>query len=188
MASQTTSLQNHFLIAMPALNDSYFHQSVIYLCDHSEDGAMGLIINQPSEMTLNELLAHLKLPFDPDAKHNPRVFIGGPVAKNQGLLLHTNSLHDDESIPIGENVFLSTSLDALATLAQDNSEQDALVSLGYAGWQAGQLEHEIANNDWLTVQADHDILFNTSRQDCWQQAAQLLGINIHLMPDITGHA
>jgi putative transcriptional regulator len=182
------SLKNNFLIAMPSMNDPFFHQSVIYLCEHSDNGAMGLIINRPSKIMLSELLDHLKVPHNTDITDTQPILFGGPVAKNQGLVLHDANHDDKTSVAIADNIFLSSSTDILTTIGQGQGPENSLITLGYSSWQAGQLEQEIVNNDWLTVTADEDILFHSTGQQAWQQAALLLGVDINLMPNTTGHA
>lgn len=188
MAEQTHSLKNNFLIAMPSLDDDLFHQSVVYICDHNEQGAMGLIINQPSEYKLDNLLDHFDIPYDVETAKQTPIYIGGPVEKEQGLLLHNCPDDDEDSVLIGNNIFLSSSADALKTLAHKTDTHDIRITLGYASWYPGQLEQEIADNAWLTSEADNDILFNSSGQQSWQRAAGLLGIDINLMTNTAGHA
>jgi len=188
MMNTIASLKNNFLIAMPSLYDPFFHQSVVYLCEHSDEGAMGLIVNRPSKIMLAELLDHLELEHDATITDIKPVLFGGPVAKNQGLVLHDNSHADKNSIAITETVFLSTSTDILTTIGLGHGPKNSLITLGYASWMPGQLEQEIADNDWLNVTANEDILFHSTGLQSWQQAAALLGVNIDLMPNITGHA
>ncbi len=173
---------------MPSLYDPFFHQSVVYLCEHSDDGAMGLIVNRPSKIMLSELLDHLQLKHNTAITDIKPVFFGGPVAKNQGLVLHDNGHHDKNSLAITETIFLSTSTDILTSIGQGRGPKNNLITLGYASWQAGQLEQEIADNDWLNVTANEDILFHSSGLQSWQQAAALLGVDIELMPNTSGHA
>ena len=188
MMNTIASLKNSFLIAMLSLDDPFFHQSVVYVCEHNEEGAMGLIVNRPSKIMLTELLDHLKLAHNTQITDSKPILFGGPVAKNQGLVLHDNSHDDKSSIAITETIFLSTSTDILTTIGQGQGPKNSLITLGYANWQAGQLEQEIADNDWLTVTANDDILFHTTGLQSWQKAAALLGVNIDLMPNIIGHA
>lgn len=188
MDDTDTSLKNNFLIAMPSLNDAFFHQSVVYLCEHSDQGAMGLIINRPSKIMLSELLDHIEIPHHGTSNSSTPVLFGGPVAKNQGMVLHDSANNIETSVPISDTVFLSGSIDILKTIANQTGPSNLLVALGYASWSAGQLEQEIANNDWLNVKADNDILFHSSGQSSWQQAASLLGVDIQLISGNVGHA
>lgn len=187
-STESTSLRHHFLVAMPSLLDPFFYQSVVYLCEHSDEGAMGLIVNRPSKIMLDELLDHLSVPHDPQKTHSKPILFGGPVAKNQGMVLHDSPKDPESSILIADNIFLSSSTDILRTIADDQGPDNSLITLGYASWESGQLEQEIINNDWLTVTADSHILFHTTGQDCWQRAASLLGVDIQLMSDTAGHA
>ena len=188
MADIENSLKNNFLIAMPALNDPLFHQSVIYLCEHSDQGALGFIINRPSKIMLDELFDHIEIPHHNTNANKIPVLFGGPVAKNQGMVLHDSPDDLENSIAISDNIFLSSSTDLLRTIANQARPNNILVTLGYASWTAGQLEQEILNNDWLTVTATSDILFHSEGQDAWQQAASLLGIDILLISDDSGRA
>ena len=188
MANTETSLKNNFLIAMPSLSDPFFHQSVVYLCEHSNQGAVGLIINRPSNIMLSELLDHIEIPHQHTKTNDTPVLFGGPAAKNQGMVLHDSPDAVETSVAISDSIFLSGSTDMLRTIALQAGPNNILVTLGYASWSAGQLEQEITGNDWLTVTADDNILFHRSGQTAWQQAAALLGIDITLIPDHVGHA
>jgi len=184
-----STLQNHFLIAMPALIDSFFYRSVVYLCEHDQNGAMGLIINRPTKVMLEELLSHLNIDNHSDYIKNTPVLFGGPVQKGQGMVIHDQQNADwKSSLQLTENVFLTTSTDILEAIGTEHGPQHALVTLGYAGWGAGQLEQELADNSWLTVRANHELLFDTPADERWQEAAKLLGIDINLMSNTTGHA
>jgi putative transcriptional regulator len=183
-----TSLQNHFLIAMPSLTDGFFAQSVVYICEHTEEGAMGLIINRPTQVMLPELLGHLNINNRSKIALSTPVLFGGPVEKVQGMVLHTQPGTWKSTMEIADNTFITTSVDILETIGTDQGPNDALVTLGYAGWDQGQLEDELAENSWLTVPANHDIIFNTPTEQRWHAAASLLGININLMSDTMGHA
>jgi putative transcriptional regulator len=184
-----TSLKNNFLIAMPTLNDPFFHHSVVYLCEHTEQGAMGLITNRPTQIMLADLLQHIDIHSDVDRVKTTPVLFGGPVEKNQGMVLH--DLSDNrwgESIAISNDVFLSSSTEILRAIGANEGPDNILVTLGYSSWDSGQLEEEISENSWLTVPADTQILFHTESKHCWQQAASLIGVDIHLMSEQVGHA
>lgn len=183
-----TSLKNHFLIAMPSLNDTFFYHSVVYLCEHDEQGAMGLIINRPTQITVDELLNHVNIEtFATQNKETPILF-GGPVHKSQGMVLHDSDEVWDSSIQITESLYLTTSTDILKEIGQGTGPQNMLIALGYAGWDAGQLEQEIIENSWLTVESNHTIIFNTPANQRWQAAAALLGVDITLLSSTAGHA
>jgi putative transcriptional regulator len=184
-----TSLQNHFLIAMPALNDSFFYRSVVYICEHDQNGAMGLIINRPTKVMLEELLSHLKIDNHSDYIKTAPVLFGGPVQKGQGMVIHDQQAPQwKSSLQLADDVFLTTSTDILEAIGTDEGPEHALVTLGYAGWEAGQLEQELVENSWLTVAANHDLLFDTPAEQRWQAAAKLLGVDINLMSNTSGHA
>jgi len=183
-----SSLQHHFLIAMPAMADSFFHRSVVYICEHDEQGAMGLIINRPTHVMLTELLSHLDIDNSETIPTTTPVLFGGPVQKGQGMVIHNSHASWQTSLQLSEELFLTTSTDILATIGSDQGPKDAIVTLGYSGWDAGQLEQEIADNSWLTVAANNDILFNTPADQRWQAAAKLLGVDINLMSNTVGHA
>lgn len=183
-----TSFQHHFLIAMPSLVDSFFYRSVVYLCEHDENGAMGLIINRPTQIMLVELLSHLDIINASESIVSTPVLFGGPVEKGQGMVIHDSHANWKTTMPLANNVFLTTSTDILEKIGTDQGPNHALVTLGYAGWGAGQLEQELAENSWLTVPANKEILFNTPADKCWHAAAKLLGIDINLMSNNVGHA
>lgn len=184
-----SNLQNHFLVAMPALNDTFFYRSVVYLCEHDQNGAMGLIINRPTKVMLEELLSHLKIDNDSDYIKNTPVLFGGPVQKGQGMVIHDQADAGwKSSLQLSDSIFLTTSTDILQAIGTDQGPEHALVTLGYAGWSAGQLEQELAENSWLTVPANQDLLFATPADQRWQAAAGLLGIDINLMSNSSGHA
>ncbi len=182
------NLENQLLIAMPALDDSYFNKTVTYICEHNEEGAMGLIINLPIDLTLNELLAHI----DADVESNPimsqKVLTGGPVSTQRGFVLHSPQFCWKSSLPLSSDVMITTSKDILMALGTDQAPEKFLVTLGYAGWGPGQLEEEIKANSWLTTHADGDILFNTPIEQRWKKATERLGIDIAHLSSEVGHA
>jgi len=182
------NLENQLLIAMPTLNDSYFNRSVIYVCEHNEDGAMGLIINLPIEMTLNELLAHIEADVDSNPIMNQKVLTGGPVSTQRGFVLHSPQKGWKSSLALSSDVMITTSKDILMALGTDQAPEKFLVTLGYAGWDAGQLEEEIQANSWLTTLADKDILFNTPIEQRWKKATEMLGIDVAHLSNEIGHA
>ena len=183
-----SSLQHHFLIAMPSLVDTFFYRSVVYVCEHDEQGAMGLIINRPTQIMLAELLAHLDIHNPAEITTKTPVLFGGPVQKGQGMVLHDSHGNGKTTIQLTENVFLTTSTDILEEIGTERGPRHALVTLGYAGWGAGQLEQELSENSWLTVAANNDILFDTSANERWSEAANLLGIDISLIANSVGHS
>ncbi len=187
MSNFQTCLRDHFLISMPHLDDDTFAQTIIYICDHSEYGAMGLIINRPLAFNLNDLLQHLNIP--PAGHSEIKVYEGGPVQPDRGFVLHRSFLGNPwlATHPITDDIYLTTSLDILEALAQAQSGE-VLVALGHAGWGPGQLEQEISDNVWLSCPANSDIMFNMPASERMQAAAALLGINLNLLTAHSGHA
>ncbi len=183
-----TDLTNHFLIAMPSLADSNFSRTVTYLCEHTEEGAMGIVINRPTDVYLPELLDHLGCAsHDPALAERP-VYLGGPVQRERGFVLHRPEGDWDASMQIAEQVSITTSKDILEALAEGRGPSAYLVALGYAGWGPGQLEAEIAENAWLSGPADPAIMFDRPEEDRWQAAAALLGVDLTLLSSQAGHA
>ena len=181
------NLQNQLLLAMPGLLGDYFAGTLTYVCEHNEEGAMGLIINRPSELTVLELLAQLGLPTDRSLAQVP-VLEGGPVSTERGYVLHSAEKTFESSASLGPDLRLSTGLDALEAIGKGNGPEKSLIALGYAGWGAGQLEEEMANNVWLTAPSNPEILFDLPHADRQQAAAALLGIEFRLIAGTAGHA
>lgn len=183
------SLQNHFLIATPSLDGSYFGKSVTYICEHNEEGAMGIVINQKTDMTLKQLLGLADNNGEIDLAHeNDRVFSGGPVSKDRGFILHTTQPGWSSSLALSSEIMVTTSKDILEVIGNEQGPDQSLVALGYAGWSAGQLEEELESNSWLTLEADLDLLFNVPAENKWQSAIDKLGINIWQLSPQVGHA
>ncbi|WJW75785.1 YqgE/AlgH family protein [Thiohalobacter sp. IOR34] len=182
------SLCNHLLIAMPGLTDPNFFHTVTYLCEHDEDGAMGLVINRPLEMRLGDVFAHTQIePGDPFVADRP-VFQGGPVQPERGFVLHQPLGDWQATLRVTDEIGVTASQDILAAMAAGQGPQRALVALGYAGWGPGQLEQEMADNAWLNGPADPRILFDTPVERRWEAAAALLGVDLKLLSNDTGHA
>jgi putative transcriptional regulator len=194
MTLENINLTGHFLIAMPALNDPYFSKSVTFICTHSEDGAMGVVINRPTDLTYDALFEKINLELHDTALAQKPVLYGGPVQPDRGFVLHEpDGIEWDSSITIAENTALTTSKDILEAVAQGTGPEKMLLTLGYAGWTPGQLEQEIAQNSWLSVQAKdisslHDILYNTQHEKKLDATMALLGINFGMLSDEAGHA
>ena len=178
--------KNHFLIAMPGLADSSFSQSVTYICEHHHNGAMGIIINQAVSMTRAELFHHLQL--NNNYKDDSPLLAGGPVQKERGFVLHTGKKTWESTLAISEEISITGSKDILTDIANHQGPEDVLIALGYAGWDAGQLEAEIAANSWLTVPAKKATIFDVPIEDRWRAAAQQLGIDVNLLSAQAGHA
>lgn len=186
------NLQHHFLIAMPALDDPAFRRSVVYICEHNADGAMGIVINKPLDNLqidgILEKLAIIPEPRDPHIRLDKPVFTGGPLADDRGFILHSPADTFSSSIHITDGVIITTSKDVLETLGTDRQPENILVALGYASWEIGQLEQEILENNWLTAPATTEILFKTPIAERWREAARLVGVDIHTMSAEAGHA
>lgn len=182
------SLRNHFLLAMPSLTDAIFAHSITYLCEHNEHGAMGIVINHPLEVCVEEIMEHLQISADGRLRDTP-VMAGGPVHMDRGFVLHR---HTDQiweaSLRITEEIYLTTSRDILAAIAANEGPPDNLIALGYAGWGAGQLEAEITENSWLTMPADSAIIFDTPYHQRAVAAAKKLGVDLNLISGVAGHA
>jgi putative transcriptional regulator len=183
-----TSLKHNFLIAMPHMDDPAFAQTLIYLVEHNEHGAMGLVINQPSGLNLADILEQLR-PDQPGTKacDSLAILSGGPVQPEHGFVLHASGERFEATLELGE-LALSTSRDALFAIADGRGPQEHLITLGYAGWDAGQLEAELADNAWLSCPADKQILFHLPHDQRLQAAAASLGINLGLLSTQAGHA
>lgn len=181
------NLQHNFLLAMPGLVGDYFASTVTYLCEHSKEGALGIMVNRPSDLSLLELVSQLSLPTDPAHVAVP-VYAGGPVSPERGFVLHSADAAFDSSTQIAVDVMMSTALDVLTAIASNKGPSKYLVALGYAGWGAGQLENEIANNVWLTAPADSSIIFELPHEQRLNAAARTLGIDFNLIASRPGHA
>ncbi len=186
----TTSqyLNNQLLIAMPALADSNFSHTVSYLCQHNQDGALAIIINRPTGMTFANIFEQMGIKTTDEKISQTPVFLGGPVQQERGFIIHTNTANEwDSSIPVSEDISLTSSRDILEAIANNAGPEHYLVALGYAGWGEGQLEQEILSNAWLNTPFQHDILFNTPVKQRWGVAANQLGIDINKLTSVAGH-
>lgn len=182
------SLRNHFLIAMPNLEDPNFNESVTYVCQHDEHGAIGIVVNRPGQFTFADVFTRLGIEYDDAERARSLVLSGGPVEPERGFVLHDASREFESTISVGTDVSLTASRDVLEALAGGSGPPQALLALGYAGWGAGQLEAEIAANSWLSVEASSAVLFDTPYADRWTAAANLIGIDIRGISTYTGHA
>ena len=184
-----TQLNNHFLIAMPTMKDPNFNGTVTYLCKHDENGALGIIINRPLDMQVSEIFRQLSFDvLDEDQAERP-VLGGGPVQREMGFVLHQSQETYDKTLNPDElGIKVTVSQDILNSMARGEGPQPALVALGYAGWDPGQLEAELAANAWLSVPANPTILFDTPFDKRWEAAAALLGVNISQLSNYAGHA
>ncbi len=195
--SASVNLTHHFLIAMPGLSDESFSRSVVYLCEHSERGALGLVINKPSDMTLKSLFDKVDLPLRREDLSQVPVFQGGPVHTARGFVLRESLKPEDDTsnesiyastMTIPGGLEMTTSRDVLEALSTGAGPRRVLISLGYAAWGQGQLESEIAENSWLTVQADPLVIFDTPIDQRYDRALSLLGLQSWMLSPDAGHA
>ena len=182
------SLSNHFLIAMPSLRDPNFARTVTLICEHSSEGAMGIVINRSTDLRLTDILQQMDIDGDGSHNRDTPVYVGGPVQNNRGFLLHEPLGSWESTLTIAPSLGVTTSRDILAALADNTGPQRFLLALGYAGWAAGQLEREIGENTWLSGPADSEILFDTPVEGRWAAAAQHLGVNLASLSSEAGHA
>ncbi len=186
--TDSTDLSNHFLLAMPNMADPNFSGAVVLVAEHSERGALGLVVNKPTTMTLATLLERIDLSHHDDDQARMPVFFGGPVQTDRGFVLHQPQGEWNSTVAIGPDLSLTTSKDVLEAVAKGEGPERLLVTLGYAGWGPGQLEAEISQNAWLTVKADPALLFDTPAEERFIQAYQMLGIDPALLSPAAGHA
>jgi len=186
--SEPASLANTLLVAMPALDDPNFERSVTLICQHDEDGAMGIVLNRAADYRLGELLAQLDIEGGGKALAAVPVLAGGPVQPERGFVVHDDPRPWASTLRFGDGLALTTSRDILEAMVRGQGPRRALVALGYAGWGAGQLEQELGQNSWLTVPVDADLLFGTPLEQRWQAAARALGVDLAHLADYAGHA
>ncbi|MFO1180289.1 YqgE/AlgH family protein [Ottowia sp.] len=196
-AVQPINLTNHFLIAMPGMEDGTFARSVVYVCEHSEHGALGLIINKPGDINMADLFQKVDLPLARAELGGLPVFHGGPVQTERGFVLHepitAEGLPPDESIyastlTVPGGLEMTTSKDVLEALSSGGGPRRVLITLGYSAWGEGQLESEIAGNSWLTVGADTDLIFDAPIEQRYERALALLGLQAWMIAPEAGHA
>lgn len=181
-------LSHHFLIAMPGMTDPSFAKSLTYVCEHNDQGALGIVVNRPISLTLSELFAQINLPLQAADLNDVPVHFGGPVQTDRGFVLHSPPGQWHSSLVVRENVALTTSKDILEAVGQDKGPKNILVTLGYAGWSQGQLEHELAQNAWLSVPANEHILFDIPAEERLAAAMALLGVDYAMLSGESGHA
>lgn len=185
-------LTNQFLIAMPGMADDTFAGSVVYLCEHNDQGALGLVINKPIELTLDGLFEKVDLSLAREDLKGTPVYFGGPVQTERGFVLHErldeDGGHYNATLSIPGGLEMTTSRDVLEALSHGAGPRKLLVTLGYAGWSAGQLEEEIGRNGWLTVNAKPELIFDTPVDQRYDRALALLGIDPRMLSSDAGHA
>jgi putative transcriptional regulator len=181
-------LTHKFLIAMPAMADPNFAGSVVYVCEHTDKGALGLVINRPTELTLENLFDKIDVKLEIAPWKDAPVYFGGPVQTERGFVLHVPAGSYSSSLPVRDDIALTTSKDALEAVAEGSGPAKLLVTLGYSGWGAGQLETEVSANAWLTVDAQAAIIFDTPAEDRQSAALRLLGVDPSQLSAQAGHA
>lgn len=182
------NLTHHFLIAMPNMVDPHFARTLTFICEHNDKGALGLVVNRPTEMTLQALLEQVSIPFGSEQFKSIPIHFGGPVQVDRGFVLHMPLGQWQSTLAVSPQVGLTTSKDILQALARGEGPQQLLVTLGYAGWAPGQLEQELAQNAWLTVQAKAEVIFELPAEDRLPAAMNLLGIDFASLSEQAGHA
>lgn len=185
---QNVNLTNHFLIAMPSMADDNFSRSLVYVAEHNEEGALGIIVNRPLELSVKELLERVEITPQAEGLDTAPVFFGGPVQTDRGFVLHRPIGGWQSSLQVTAEIALTSSKDILQALAESGEPRDVLITLGYSGWSAGQLEDELAQNGWLTVAAEPHIIFEMESGRRFDAAVRLLGIDFSNLSDTAGHA
>jgi putative transcriptional regulator len=185
-------LTNQFLIAMPGMADENFAGCVVYLCEHTERGALGLVINKPIDIKLRKLFEKVELALDREELAEQPVYFGGPVQTERGFVLHEKggegAVNYNSTLSVPGGLEMTTSKDVLEAMAGGSGPPKVLVTLGYSGWQAGQLEDELGRNGWLTVNADPKIIFDTPIEQRYERAVSLLGFDPAMLSQQAGHA
>lgn len=188
MSTVTANLTHHFLIAMPNMVDSNFARTLTYVAEHNDQGALGVIVNRPIDMTLGALLERIDVPLQvPELGLQP-IYFGGPVQTDRGFVLHRPAGDWHSTLTVNDEVGLTSSKDILEAVGAGGKPAEFLVTLGYAGWAAGQLEDELANNAWLTVPADMSIVFDLPPEERLVAAMQSLGVDFARLSEVAGHA
>ena len=182
------SLTNQLLIAMPGMDDPNFSTTVTLICEHNDDGALGIIINRPLNLKLSGIFDQLSVEdADPGAANSP-VMAGGPVGTERGFVLHGKDHSFENTLAVSDNIQLTLSRDVIDAMATGDGPEKSLVAIGYAGWEPGQLEGEMLANSWLNVTATPELIFDTPFEDRWDSAARLLGVDIASISPDAGHA
>jgi putative transcriptional regulator len=185
---QSVDLTHHFLIAMPNMADPNFARSLTYICEHNEQGALGVVVNRPTDMTLASLFEQIEIPLHDNTLGVLPVYFGGPVQVDRGFVLHRPPGSWQSTLSVNQDVGLTTSRDILQAVGEGQGPRQLLVSLGYAGWAPGQLEQELSQNAWLTVAADADVIFDLPPEQRFGAAMDLLGVDLTRLSDDVGHA
>ena len=181
-------LTDHFLIAMPAMQDTHFARTLTYVCEHNKDGAMGVIVNRPIDLSLESLFEKIDLSLNAPGFGELPVYFGGPVQTDRGFVLHRPAGEWQSSLRVRDDMGLTSSRDVLQSVGREGTPTEILVALGYAGWSAGQLEDELSKNAWLTVAADPRIIFDLPPEERLEAAMALLGVDFANLSEVAGHA
>ncbi len=185
---QSVNLTNHFLIAMPNMADPYFQRSLTYICEHNENGALGIVVNRPIDLTMEGLFEQIGIELSRGDLAEMPVYFGGPVQMDRGFVLHNPLGSWQSTMAMNESFGLTTSKDILQAVGEGRGPERIMVTLGYAGWDAGQLEQELAQNAWLTVEASQDIIFEMPAEERYDAAMHRLGVDFGNLSDQAGHA
>ena len=188
MIEAIANLTNHFLIAMPGMADPFFARTVTYLCQHNDEGALGIIVNRPSELTLADIMEQMEIDIREPGVGQIPIYFGGPVQPERGFILHEPFGDWNSTLKVSDSVSLTTSRDILEAVGHGSGPRNILVALGYAGWGKGQLEKEIVQNSWLNAPADQSIIFQHPAANRWKAAAELMGVDISLLTSQAGHS
>ncbi len=188
METPTANFTHHFLIAMPNMVDPHFARTLTYIAEHNEQGALGIIVNRPIDMTLATLFERVELPLENTSFAGQPVYFGGPVQTDRGFVLHRPMAEWHSTLKVNDEVGLTSSRDILQAIGNTGEPHDVIITLGYAGWAAGQLEQELVDNTWLTVQADLEIIFDLPPEERLVAAMQKLGVDFANLSEVAGHA
>src|SRR5690606_6013686 len=188
MHENGSSFGNHLLIALPSLHDPNFERSVTLVCQHDGEGAMGVVVNRPSEYTLGEVLRQMDIASEDEALQAQVVLAGGPVHPERGFVLHDGEREWDSTLAVADGLYLTTSRDVLEAMARGEGPAQAVVARGCAGWGAGQLEQELVDDSWLVVPASREVLFDLPLPQRWQAAAGSIGVDLVNYAGHSGHA
>lgn len=183
-----SNFTHHFLIAMPAMADPFFARTLTYICEHNEQGALGLVVNRPMDMSLQSLFEQIDVPLEAPHLIRLPVHFGGPVQVDRGFVLHRPVGKWQSTLAVQDGIALTTSKDILQAAGRGEGPEQILVTLGYAGWAPGQLEHELAQNAWLTVAAQPAVIFELPPEERLPAAMELLGVDFASLSDTAGHA
>jgi putative transcriptional regulator len=182
------NLTHHFLIAMPSMQEGIFAGTLTYICEHNENGALGIVVNRPISLTMGEMFRQVKVPLNQLELEKIPVYFGGPVQSERGFVLHDAQGNWESTLRINDKLALTTSKDILEAIGSGLGPRNVLVTLGYAGWDQGQLEHEVTENIWLTVPASEHILFDLPPEERLAAAMALLGVDYASLSEDVGHA